>query len=105
MEFLSIGFMKRKFLEKKLSAKADKAEAEMKRKTGKEKSVKSDQLSAPPEGYFSLIVLSKKYGYAKDYIGWLSRTGRIEAVRYGKYSQWYVHEESLKQYISSIANA
>src|SRR3989338_11573440 len=60
---------------------------------------------ALPEGYFSLIVLSEKYGYAKDYIGWLSRTGRIEAIRYGKYGQWYAFENSLKEYVSSLASA
>src|SRR3989344_2692443 len=60
---------------------------------------------ALPEGYFSLIVLSEKYGYAKDYIGWLSRTGRIEAVRHGKYGQWYASESSLKNYITSLASA
>src|SRR3989344_179570 len=57
------------------------------------------------KGYFSLLVLSEKYGYAKDYIGWLSRTGRIEAVRHGKYGQWHASEESLKDYISSLASA
>src|SRR3989344_5255502 len=60
---------------------------------------------ALPEGYFSLIVLSEKYGYAKDYIGWLSRTGRIEAIRYGKYGQWHASENSKKDYISSLASA
>ncbi|MDP3697079.1 MAG: hypothetical protein Q8R55_03535, partial [Candidatus Taylorbacteria bacterium] len=71
----------------------------------KERSAKPDQLGMLKEGYLSLIVLSDKYGYAKDYIGWLSRTGRIEAVRYGKYGQWYASEDSLKTYISSLASA
>jgi len=49
-----------------------------------------------------LTNLSEKYGYAKDYLGWLSRTGRIEAVRHGKYGQWYASEESLKKYQLSL---
>ena len=53
-------------------------------------------------GYLPLQSLSEKYGYAKDYVGWLSRTGRIEAVRHGKYGQWYASEESLKKYQLSL---
>src|SRR3989344_2710030 len=49
-------------------------------------------------GYLPLKSLSEKYGYAKDYLGQLSRSGRIEAVRHGKYGQWYALEESLKNY-------
>ncbi len=54
--------------------------------------------SPTERGYLSLQNLSEKYGYAKDYIGSLARAGRLEAVRYGKYGQWYVLEESLKKY-------
>lgn len=57
-----------------------------------------------PKGYFTLIVLAKKHGYAKDYIGWLSRTGRIKAIRYGKYGQWYASEISLSNYTASLAS-
>ena len=71
----------------------------------KEKSALAENITVLPEGCFSLLVLSEKYGYAKDYIGWLSRTGRIEAVRYGKYGQWYGNDESLKNYISELASA
>src|SRR3989344_1410599 len=39
---------------------------------------------------------------AKDYLGWLSRTGRIEAVRHGKYGKWHASEESLKKYQLSL---
>src|SRR3989338_2187057 len=53
-------------------------------------------------GYLSLKSLSEKYGYAKDYLGQLSRSGRIEAVRHGKYGQWYALEESLKRYQLSL---
>src|SRR3989344_6006303 len=53
-------------------------------------------------GYLPLKGLSEKYGYAKDYLGQLSRSGRIEAVRHGKYGQWYASEESLKNYQLSL---
>ncbi len=56
-------------------------------------------------GYVLLKALSDKFGYAKDYLGWLSRTGRIEAVRHGKYGQWYASEESLKKYQFSLKNS
>src|SRR3989344_3352690 len=39
---------------------------------------------------------------AKDYLGWLSRTGRIEAVRHGKHGKWHASEESLKKYQLSL---
>ena len=71
----------------------------------KRKLGKAGQTLALPEGYSSLLVLSEKYGYAKDYIGWLSRTGRIEAIRSGKYGQWYASPKSLKTYISSLVTA
>src|SRR3989344_4365975 len=53
-------------------------------------------------GYLPIKNLSQKYGYAKDYLGQLSRTGRIDAVRHGKYGQWYVLEKSLKEYQLSL---
>ncbi|MDO8658222.1 MAG: hypothetical protein Q7K55_05765, partial [Candidatus Levybacteria bacterium] len=55
------------------------------------------------EVYFSLKSLSEKYGYAKDYLGQLSRSGRIEAIRHGKYGQWYASEGSLKEYQLSLS--
>ena len=36
------------------------------------------------KGYFQANDLAERYGYAKDYIGWLARTGRVQAIRYGK---------------------
>jgi len=57
------------------------------------------------KGFFPLHILEERYGYAKDYIGWLARTGRVEAVRYGKYGQWYVSDVSLKNYRKALAEA
>ncbi|MDO8659414.1 MAG: hypothetical protein Q7K54_02320, partial [Candidatus Parcubacteria bacterium] len=70
----------------------------------KSKQIKSIVLEDSPieRGYLPLQILSDQYGYAKDYLGWLSRTGRIEAVRHGKYGQWYALEESLKKYQLSL---
>src|SRR3989344_1279098 len=58
----------------------------------------SSKDSLVERGYLPLQNLSEKYGYAKDYVGWLARAGRLEAIRHGKYGQWYVLEESLKKY-------
>ena len=91
-KLLAIEFMRKKFSkERKLNSKG--------------KSGRADTTLALPEGYSTLLDLSEKYGYAKDYVGWLSRTGRIEAIRHGRYGQWYASEDSLKDYISSIASA
>src|SRR3989344_9399431 len=67
-----------------------------------DKVVSSEENSPTGEGYFPLQTLSEKYGYAKDHLGWLSRTGRIEAVRHGKYGKWHASEESLKKYQLSL---
>ncbi len=53
-------------------------------------------------GYFLINNLAEKYGYAKDHVGWLARTGRIEAVRCGKYGRWYARESSLLDYRKSL---
>jgi len=50
------------------------------------------------DGYLSLDILSEKYGYAKDHIGRLARTGRIQAIRYGNRGQWYAKEEEVRDY-------
>ena len=55
-----------------------------------------------PKGYYSLAVLAKKFGYVKDYVGWHSRTGKIKAIRYGKYGSWYASEESLADHVSCL---
>src|SRR3989344_8135087 len=64
--------------------------------------ISSEENSPTGEGYFPLQILSEKYGYAKDHLGWLSRTGRIEAIRHGKYGKWHASEESLKKYQLSL---
>src|SRR3989338_5522315 len=56
------------------------------------------------DGFFPLHILEKRHGYARDYIGWLARTGRVQAVRYGKYGRWYVSDVSLKNYRKSLAD-
>jgi len=102
MEFLSIEFMKRKSIKKTLLVVAKT------RRGGKiiqeQNILKPNSGPVLPRGYFSLIVLAEKHGYAKDYIGWLSRTGKIKAVRYGKYGQWHASEISLKKYTASLAS-
>ena len=85
---------------KKLSRKG----GSVKKETAVGKRKKSILGSLEKRGYFSLQILSGKYGYTKDHIGWLSRTGQIEAIRHGKYGQWHVKGNSLKSYISSIAS-
>src|SRR3989344_8692565 len=50
------------------------------------------------EGYRPLCFLSDKYGYAKDHIGRLARTGRIQAIRYGNRGQWYAREDDVREY-------
>src|SRR3989344_8294483 len=50
------------------------------------------------EGYFPLRTFTSKFGYSKDHIGRLARTGRIQAVRHGSKGDWFVHEASLERY-------
>src|SRR3989344_3081628 len=50
------------------------------------------------EGYFPLRTFTSKFGYSKDHIGRLARTGRIQAVRHGNKGDWFVHEASLERY-------
>src|SRR3989344_3478586 len=55
-------------------------------------------------GCFPASDLAEKYGYAKDHVGWLARTGRIQAIRYGKHGKWYASDKSLVEYQSSLAD-
>src|SRR3989344_5612349 len=62
--------------------------------------------SGSPEnkGYFPINDLAEKYGYAKDHIGWLARTGRVQAIRYGSHGRWYANEKSLLNYRQSLVD-
>src|SRR3990167_10963280 len=53
------------------------------------------------DGFLPLNILSEKYGYAKDHIGRLARTGRIQAIRYGNRGQWYAREDQVRDYLAS----
>src|SRR3989344_1359735 len=56
------------------------------------------------DGFLSLNILAKKFGYAKDHIGWLARTGRIKAIRFGNKGQWYANEDSVRSYHEASRN-
>jgi len=58
-----------------------------------------DQLSK--DGYFPLRQISAKYNYSKDHIGRLAKAGKIQGLRYGNKGDWYVKEDSLKEYFGS----
>src|SRR3989344_5505597 len=64
--------------------------------------ISSEENSPTGEVYFPLQILSDKYGYAKDHLGWLSRRGGIKSVGKGKYGKWHASEESLKKYQLSL---
>ena len=68
-------------------------------------SLENDNKTNSVNGYVPLIVLADKYGYAKDHVGWLARTGRLQAIRHGRYGQWYVKEDSLKRYQVELAES
>ncbi|MDP6583692.1 MAG: hypothetical protein QF535_03475, partial [Anaerolineales bacterium] len=55
-------------------------------------------------GYFPVSDLAERHGYAKDHVGWLARTGRVQAIRYGKHGKWYANEKSLVDYQNSLAD-
>src|SRR3989344_4406540 len=65
----------------------------------------ASQAISPKEGFLPIKILAEKYGYAKDYVGWLSRTGRIEAIRHGKYGQLYASEASLQNYRQTLVES
>src|SRR3989344_7832802 len=58
-----------------------------------------DQLSK--DGYFPLRQISAKYNYSKDHIGRLAKAGKIQGVRYGNKGDWYVKEDSLREYFGN----
>lgn len=51
------------------------------------------------EGFFPLRPIAEKYGYSKDHLARLIRTGRILGVRKGNNrGDWFVQEASVKKY-------
>ena len=50
------------------------------------------------DGFLPLVALAEKHGYARDHIGRLARTGRVQATRFGNSGDWYVNEASLDNY-------
>lgn len=47
--------------------------------------------------YRPLFELADRYGYAKDYLGSLARSGRISAIKSSN-GQWYARESSVRSY-------
>ncbi len=56
--------------------------------------------SSPEIPYQSLSALAKLSGYSVDYLGWLVRKGRIDAVKRGRI--WYSTEEAIERYKSEV---
>lgn len=54
----------------------------------------------PDDAYQSLSALAQSSGYSVDYLGWLVRHGRIEAVK--RRGRWYSTFEALEQYKRGI---
>lgn len=58
--------------------------------------------AAPPaDSYQPLAELARSSGYSVDYLGWLIRQGRLEAVKRG--SRWYSTLEAIQRYKASVA--
>src|SRR3989344_1800124 len=67
------------------------------------KNKKSNPDFLTKSGYIPLRILAEKYGYAKDHIGRLARTGRIQAVRCGNRGEWYALEASVVNHKKEIS--
>ncbi len=50
----------------------------------------------PENAYESLSILAQSSGYSVDYLGWLVRNGRIDAVKRGRL--WYSTKAAIEQY-------
>lgn len=61
------------------------------------KKYRADIASAVAPGYIPLRLAARQYGYAKDYIGWLARNGKIDAQQ-NSVGLWFVREKSIKDY-------
>ena len=67
-----------------------------------EHNLESKKESLQNRGYFGLKLLARKYGYAKDHLGLLARTGKVKAIQFGNRHEWFIHEGSLKDYLGEI---
>jgi hypothetical protein len=54
----------------------------------------------PDESYQPLSALAQPSGYSVDYLGWLVRQGRIEAIKRG--SRWYSTLEAILHYKAQV---
>ena len=50
----------------------------------------------PDDAYQSLSELARLSGYSVDYLGWLIRQGRLEAVK--RRGRWYSTKAAIEQY-------
>ncbi|MDP4001684.1 MAG: hypothetical protein Q8P69_01415, partial [bacterium] len=55
------------------------------------------QASRASGDYLPLLTLAQQFGYAKDYLGWLARTGKIDAIK-STSGQWFAREMSVRAY-------
>ena len=55
----------------------------------------------PDDSYQPLSELARSSGYSVDYLGWLIRQGRLEAVKRG--SRWYSTFAAIQHYKASVA--
>ena len=54
----------------------------------------------PSDDYQLLSTLAQPSGYSVDYLGWLVRQGRIEAVKRGK--RWYSTLDAIQRYKAEV---
>jgi Fic family protein len=59
--------------------------------------------SLPDEKYQPLSALAELSGYSVDYLGWLVRQGRIEAIKRGR--RWYSTLEAIQKYKDEVASS
>ena len=60
----------------------------------------SDMITSPGDAYQPLSVLAQPSGYSVDYLGWLVRQGRIEAVKRGRH--WYSTFDAIQRYKAEV---
>lgn len=58
-------------------------------------------VAMPDDPYQPLSALAQPSGYAVDYLGWLARRGRIEAVKRG--ARWYSTLDAIRRYRAEVA--